>query len=131
MEIAVGAVVLHPDGRVLVIRRGRPPRMGQWSLPGGRPKPDELLEDACVREVLEETGLAVHVVRRLETVEVASEGFAYAISEHLCTPIDANAPLSAADDALDVRWARADELEALGVSEAARAVVARAIPRPA
>jgi ADP-ribose pyrophosphatase YjhB (NUDIX family) len=127
MQTAVGAVVLHPDGRVLVVRRGRAPRAGQWSLPGGRPEPGEPLDAACAREVREETGLEVAVVRLLEVVSVAAEGYAYAIHEHLCSPLDANAPLVAGDDALEVRWARPDELGALGISQGARDVVERAL----
>lgn len=57
-EVAVGAVAVT-DGHLLMIRRGRPPGVGRWSLPGGRVEPGETLRDAVVREVAEETGLTV------------------------------------------------------------------------
>lgn len=57
-EIALGVVVR--DGRLLVqARAGDPPLGGSWELPGGKRRPDESLAEAAVREVAEETGLAV------------------------------------------------------------------------
>jgi 8-oxo-dGTP diphosphatase len=54
--VGVGAVVWRGDS-VLLIRRGKPPRLGQWSLPGGAQQLGETLEEAIAREVREETGL--------------------------------------------------------------------------
>jgi ADP-ribose pyrophosphatase YjhB (NUDIX family) len=55
-ELCVGAIAVH-DGELLMIRRGHGPAAGTWSLPGGHVEPGELLAEAVVREVLEETGL--------------------------------------------------------------------------
>ena len=123
----VGAIVLRRDGRVLLIRRGTPPNAGAWTLPGGRVEPGEPRAAACAREVREETALDVRVVTFLETFHLAAPGRTYAIDEHLCAPLDDDAPLRAATDAVDARWARVQELEALGVSDDARAVIHRAI----
>lgn len=124
-RLAVGAVVVSRDGRVLVIRRGKPPGLGNWSIPGGKVEPGESLAEAVVREVREETGLDVKVERHLETYEMCTAN--YRIEEHLCTPIDDAAPLVAGDDAAEARWAEVAELASLGVSEDARAVIARAL----
>jgi len=59
-ELAVGALLVE-GGRCLLVRRGRPPGAGLWSLPGGRVEPDETPERAIVREMQEETGLLVTV----------------------------------------------------------------------
>lgn len=57
-EIALGIVLR--EGRLLVqARRGDPPLGAAWELPGGKRRPDESLEEAVVREVAEETGMAV------------------------------------------------------------------------
>ncbi|HEY4015107.1 MAG TPA: NUDIX domain-containing protein [Polyangiaceae bacterium] len=112
--VAVGAVVLDERRRVLLVRRGRAPSLGTWTLPGGRVEGGESLEDAVVREVMEETALETRVVGGLGVVRVAREGFAYEIHEYFLSPVGDAAPL-AGDDAAEVRWAARGELEGLGV----------------
>jgi 8-oxo-dGTP diphosphatase len=116
-EKAVGAVVFDSQGRLLLIRRGKPPRYGSWSLPGGRIRPGESARAAVEREVLEETGLIVHAGPLVKTVRLAEEGFAYEIEDYLCALVLPREP-HAADDALDARWVPLDELAALGVRAA-------------
>ena len=67
-EVGVGAVAVH-DGAVLLVRRGKGPAAGEWSVPGGHVEMGETLHEAIVREVLEETALEVVVDRFLGFVE--------------------------------------------------------------
>jgi len=110
-----GGIVFDPDGRLLLVRRGRAPDAGRWSIPGGRCLPGEAPDRACVREVAEETGLAVSVVRHAgQVVRPGVAGSLYVIDDFLCEPAGDPADLGAilaADDAADVRWVT---LEALG-----------------
>ncbi len=55
--VAVGAIV-QQYGRLLLVQRANEPQEGSWCLPGGRVEPGELLAEAVVRELEEETGLA-------------------------------------------------------------------------
>ena len=125
--LAAGAVVVDRSGRVLLVRRGHPPRAGEWSLPGGHVEPGETPEDAAVREVLEETAVAARLVCGLGVVSVEGEGRTYAIHEHLLVPLDEMPRPQAGDDAADARWIDPRDVDALGVRDATRAVLAQGL----
>ena len=59
--LAVSAAVIR-DGRVLIVRRARPPAYGVYTLPGGGVEAGETLREAVIREVVEETALTVEPV---------------------------------------------------------------------
>lgn len=65
---AVGVVCLRGD-EVLLIRRGTPPRQGEWSLPGGRIEPGERLAEAALRELREETGVEADLIGLVDVVD--------------------------------------------------------------
>ncbi len=115
----VGAIVVDPSGRLLLVRRGTEPAKGSWSLPGGRVEPGEDDPAATAREVLEETGLVVEVGELVGTVERdAPRGGVYVIRDYRCAPAAGSEPeaVRAGDDADDVRWCTPDEVRALHTS---------------
>lgn len=67
--VGVGAVVLRGDD-VLLIRRAKPPRAGEWSLPGGLQKLGETVFEAAAREVQEETGVTAEPLAILDVVDL-------------------------------------------------------------
>ncbi|MDX1738682.1 MAG: NUDIX domain-containing protein, partial [Alphaproteobacteria bacterium] len=69
--IGVGVVVFW-EQHVLLIQRARPPKAGSWSIPGGKQELGETLRAAAIREVMEETGLALkeHDLRLLDAVDL-------------------------------------------------------------
>jgi 8-oxo-dGTP diphosphatase len=102
-EVAVGAVCVHDDA-LLLIRRGRGPAAGEWSVPGGRVERGETLHEAVVRELAEETGLEVVVDRFLGWVERIDDAYHYVILDFAVTALDpARAPV-AGDDASEAAW---------------------------
>jgi len=112
----VGAIVHDAAGRLLVIQRGHEPALGLWSLPGGRVHPGETFRDAVVREVAEETGLAVVPERMVGAVERAAPGGStYDIRDFTARLVDGGG-LHAGDDAVDARWVGDAELRALPTS---------------
>ena len=107
-----GGLVFDDGGRLLLIQRGTPPAQGSWSVPGGRVEPGETVAQACVREVAEETGLDVRVLRLAGRVyRDGPGGVVYAIDDFVCAPTGGT--LHAATDADDVRWVDAAAYRAL------------------
>ncbi len=65
---AVGIVCFRED-QVLLIRRGTPPKQGEWSLPGGRVEPGEPVRVAALRELREETGVQARLIDLVDVVD--------------------------------------------------------------
>ena len=116
--IGVGIIVFKRDEaglRVLLVRRGKPPQEGRWSLPGGRQRLGETVREAAEREVLEETGCEVEITALLDVVDSITHDEDEAIAYHY-TLIDFLAEwrggeARAAGDAAEVTWADPDALE--------------------
>jgi 8-oxo-dGTP diphosphatase len=101
-ELCVGAVAVH-DGRLLLVRRGRPPGAGRWSVPGGRVERGELLAEAVTRELREETGLDGVCGALVGWVERFSGDRHFVILDFEVTVLDDRTPV-AGDDAAEARW---------------------------
>ena len=113
--VGVGVVVTKGP-QVLMIRRGKPPRQGQWSLPGGVQELGETVRETAVREVLEETGIEIALGPLADVVDSVPRADAGRVLHHY-TLVDfaatwvAGEP-RAGDDAQDARWFSLAELEA-------------------
>jgi len=115
--IGVGAVIVS-DGRILLVQRGTEPAKGRWSLPGGLIEVGELLTEAVVREVREETGLIVAPVELIELLDrIDRDGdrvrYHYVIADYLCRIVGGT--LHAGSDADGARWAAPNEWPALNL----------------
>jgi ADP-ribose pyrophosphatase YjhB (NUDIX family) len=73
------AIIPFPPDKILLIKRSTPPFVGYWALPGGRAEPGETVEQTIVREVKEETGLDIKIVRKVGEYheQGVQAGFAY------------------------------------------------------
>jgi 8-oxo-dGTP diphosphatase len=100
---AAGGIVFDERHRLLLVLRSKPPAASTWSVPGGRCEPQEAAEAACVREVGEETGLTVGIIRWAGRVHrPAPDGGQYVIDDFLCRVV--GGALRAGDDAADAGW---------------------------
>ena len=120
-------VVIWKDDKFLLIQRGKPPRMGQWSIPGGRQELGETVKETALRETLEETGLTVELTDFLDVVDSIQKDEEGNIAFH-ATLVDYAAEwlsgeASANSDAIDVAWHNLEDLKELGLwSETTRII---------
>jgi len=103
-RLTVDAFVRDRRGRLLLVRRGRPPFLGSWALPGGFCEYGETTEDCCARETKEETGITVRVGRLLGVYSDPRRDPRW----HTVTVLYAARPVRGApkgsDDAAEARW---------------------------
>lgn len=113
--VAVGAVVLDDAGRLLVVRRGRPPAVGRWTVPGGRLEPGEGLTDGVRREVREETALDVEVGELVGHSEWTASGFHYVILDFAASVVGGD--LAPGDDVTAAAFVTRSQLQALPTTD--------------
>jgi len=114
--VGVGVVVLGPKG-VVLIRRGKPPRQGEWSIPGGGQELGETVEHCAQREVLEETGLQISLIGLIDVINSIypdPDGrirFHYTLVDFAATVTGGT--LTPGSDAMDARWFNRQDVAAL------------------
>jgi 8-oxo-dGTP diphosphatase len=112
--VGVGVVVWRGD-ELLLIQRGKAPRYGSWSLPGGRQKLGETVREAALREIKEETNLDVDITNLIDVVDSLTHDddgkvrFHYTLVDFTAEWRDGTAV--AGSDAAGVSWVRADDLD--------------------
>ena len=133
--VGIGVVLFTPDlTEVLLVRRGRPPGLGAWSLPGGAQHLGETADAAARRELLEETGLVaggLTLVAHVDSIHRDANGrveYHYTILDF--AGVWASGTPDAADDAIDCRFVELAGLGRFDLTSAATAVIrkARALP---
>ncbi len=128
--VGVGAVITDGD-RVILIRRGSPPGVGEWSIPGGLVQVGETLTQAVIREAHEETELHVEpqgLVELLERIFPDGDGrirYHYVLADYWCTVTGGK--LKAGTDALDAQWVSRSDLAGYKPASVTESVILKAL----
>lgn len=126
--VGVGAVIWNGAGEVVLIRRGQPPRQGEWSIPGGKLEWGESVKDALSREVREETALEIELLGLIDVVDSVTRDEAGAVVRHYVL-IDFAAraiggTLAAGSDASEARWVPYAQIADYGLWRETRRIIA-------
>ena len=126
--VGVGGVVMDHD-RALLIRRGKEPLKGEWSIPGGMLELGEDLAAAVRRELKEETGLEVEPLECILVFDrISHEGerikYHYVIIDYLCRK--KRGKVRPASDVVDARWVCRQDLPQYHLTELATSVILQA-----
>ncbi|MBB5751941.1 ADP-ribose pyrophosphatase YjhB (NUDIX family)/predicted enzyme related to lactoylglutathione lyase [Prosthecomicrobium pneumaticum] len=123
------STALFSDRGVLLVRRGRPPLAGLWSLPGGRVRTGETLEAAARRELAEETGASAGPLVQVTALDLIlpAEGSHFVVLVHAGRL--AGSEIAAADDAAALAWVSQGAIAGMATTPGLAAVVAQAAAR--
>jgi len=116
--VGVGVVVLAGNN-VLLIQRGKAPSAGSWSLPGGAQELGETVTEAAIREVLEETGLAIELIGLVDVIDSLEKDqhgeFLYHYTLVAFAAVAVTDVACAGGDAADLRWVALEDVPGLGL----------------
>ena len=118
-EIAVG--VIHRKGRILIAKRPQESMLGGlWEFPGGKREPDETLDVAVVREIMEETGLKAIVGEKIITLRHTYSHFSITLTAFACRAEPGKAIPHAADE---LKWVRPSDLDSYPFPSANKKII--------
>jgi 8-oxo-dGTP diphosphatase len=132
--VGVGAIIID-KGRVLLVKRGHPPLAGEWSIPGGALEVGEMVREAAVREVKEETGLGVEpaellgVYDRVLRDDAGRILYHYVLIDFLCRRVAGES--QPAGDAEEARWFTPEEAGKLPLAKDTAEVIRLGFERAA
>lgn len=124
------SIAVFRDGHVLLVERGKGPRRGVWSLPGGHIEPGETARAAALRELGEETGVSADLVGLVDVHDVILRRDDGALAAHyllsvFCGRWTAGEPV-AATDVVAARFVPVGDIGRLTLTPGAAELIARA-----
>jgi ADP-ribose pyrophosphatase YjhB (NUDIX family) len=132
LEVRLGAsTAVFKGDTVLLVKRGRAPWRGLWSLPGGSNKPGESAREAAFRELKEETGITAEIEGVVENVELTATDDGGPVTWRLAMFYGryARGSLQPGSDASDARWVAIADLEKLSLTEGTASLIRLAASR--
>jgi 8-oxo-dGTP diphosphatase len=130
--VAVSAAIIR-NGRVLIVQRAQPPMRGVFTLPGGVVEAGETLQQALVREIDEEVGMAIEPVMLAGHREVIARDAEGRVERHFIILAFAARWISGEPklnhELAEARWMRPEEITALKTTEGLGEIIAAAFER--
>jgi 8-oxo-dGTP diphosphatase len=130
--VGVGAVIWNENRELVLIRRGKPPRENQWSIPGGHVEWGESVRDALLREIREETGLSVEIAGLIDVVDLLTRHDDGEVSRHYVLVDFAarrtSGELRAGSDAAEARWVPYSQLSVYPLWSETRRIIEASLP---
>lgn len=128
----VGVVAFRDDALAL-IRRGKEPRLGEWSIPGGAVELGEGVREAALREFKEECGGEIRLCDIIDVVDIISRDGQGQVEYHYLV-VDfwgewGNGTLTPASDVMEARWVKVDELDGYILPSWTREVIEKAVKK--
>ncbi len=122
-RVAVGALVVH-QGRVLLVKRGKPPSKWLWAIPGGSVRLGESLQEAAKREIYEETGVVIRAGAPIFTFDIVKKDSDGTVKFHYVI-VDLSADYISGtpqpgDDAMEAAWVPPEALASLKMAPVTR-----------
>jgi len=128
-RVGVGAVILHED-KVLLVRRGKSPSFGKWSLPGGLVELGETTREAIAREIVEECAIKIRIVDvagvidRIVKDDAGRVRYHYVLVDYLAYPDSMD--VQAGSDAAEAQWFALDRVAELDATPGLLDMIRRA-----
>ncbi len=124
-------VIAFKDDMVLLIQRGKEPRRGEWSIPGGAVELGEPLREAALREFAEECGGEIELRDLVEATDIITRDEAGRVKFHYVV-VDFWAKwrggiLTPASDVSAARWVKPLDLDVYGLPPLTRGAIDKAI----
>ena len=125
------SIAVFKGDTVLLVRRGRAPFRGLWSLPGGSIEPGESAREAAFRELKEEAGITAEIEGVVENVELAVTDDGRPVTWRLAMFYGryAGGSLQPGSDASDANWVAIADLEKLSLTEGTASLIRLAARR--
>lgn len=126
------SVAVFKDGAVLLVKRGRAPKEGEWSLPGGKIEPGETAPMAALRELKEETGIEAELAGTLGSLEIEPEASGSAALRYRLTVFYGRyvaGVVRPGSDAAAAEWVALPGLAGRAMTEGTAALIAQAAER--
>lgn len=109
--VVAADVIVEDKGKILIIKRGAEPYKGMPSLPGGRHKEGEKIEETAMREIKEETGLDIELTDILGVYSDPNRDPRWHTMSVVFIARVKNGEAKAGDDAASVEWIEANKIE--------------------